>query len=80
MLALVFISCSTEEDDQDELANCTYEVYNLTGNCTPDCRYTITYGKSEDDLTTIEVDQKTYDYYMEVFADDEELDCWEGVK
>jgi hypothetical protein len=75
IISLIFlISCSNNDD------NCSNEVYGLNRACIPLCTYTVTYGPNEDNLTTIETNKATYDYYREIVNDENELDCWEGEK
>lgn len=72
-ITLFAVSCSSDGDN-----DCSQEVWGLSRTCTPNCVYTVSYGSDEDNLTTIQTNEVTFDYYTEIMNDDEELDCWEG--
>lgn len=76
-LSLVLIAACTEEDNSTENNPCEIQIWGMNLS---QGRYTIEYGKNENETTTIEVDEYTYNYYTAITEDSDPDDCWEGVK
>ncbi len=74
---MIFSSCSSDDDSND---NCSIEIWGMSKNCTPECVYSVEYGPDENNTTTIETNEATFDFYTQIVEDDNELDCWEGEK
>lgn len=74
---MIFSACSSDDDNNE---NCNNEVWGLSKSCTPECVYFVEYGPDENNTTTIETNEATFDFYKLIVEDDNELDCWEGEK
>lgn len=79
--AVLFGSCSAEENETQENSFCELEVWGLSKNVSnTSSYYEVEHGPTEDDTVIVVVNQATYDYYVEIFNDDDPADCWEGMK
>jgi hypothetical protein len=77
VFAVIMFSCSTDDDSVDKDGSCKDQVWGLS-NANGD--YSVEFGPTEFNTTTMEINKSTFDYYWEIVGDDIENDCWEGMK
>ncbi|GGG50648.1 hypothetical protein [Bizionia arctica] len=78
LISLAFLtSCSSDDDSIDV---CSEQVWVVIEACGETCFYSVEYGPDENNTTTIDTNEATFDYYLAIMNDDNELNCWEGEK
>lgn len=83
-ILIAFSSCNNDDDKIEEVksAVCQDFVWGVNQNCNPipNCTYIVSHGATEDNVTTVTVNESTYNYYRMEFESNPDLVCWEGVK
>lgn len=80
LLILVGVFGCSENNDAQQV--CTNKLWSLDRTCSPpnstNCVYFATFGETQQDAGTIQIEQVTYDYYLEKGNTSNGSICWDG--
>ena len=81
LFTAIIFSCSSDDDTVDPNANCDVKVWSLQSG---DEKYSLSYGPTQNDTQSVDVNKATYDFYYELAHSDNKSEgnhvCWEGFK